>query len=64
MGLEKISKITINTTQNKKYFKVSIPLSIAIDALGLDVEDKNQSLVWKLDKGEVKVCLKTKQRYE
>lgn len=60
MGVKfsKESTVKQHKVQGKCYFYCSIPLSVAVDALGLARDVKGQKLVWQIDKGKVVVAKK------
>ncbi len=59
MALQKTSTVEITkriVNHKKRYFmRTAVPKSIGIDLLGLNLEEKGQKLVWKVEKGKVVV---------
>ncbi|MFA4855497.1 MAG: hypothetical protein WC634_02840 [archaeon] len=50
-----LSTVKQHKVQGKVYFSTGIPLSIAVDVLGLVRDEKKQKLCWQIDAGKVVV---------
>ena len=49
------STVKQHKVQGKVYFSSGVPLSLAVDVLGLARDEKKQKLCWSIDKGKVVV---------
>lgn len=60
MGVKILKESTVkqHKAAGKVYFYTSIPLSVAVDVLGLARDRKGQKLLWKISEGKVVVAKK------